>query len=549
MGMSDVKTVLLTSIFKPCGVDDEYGRKENISELSHNQLTRHQGIFSLRERYPSLNLHVLAANIEAPATVLDWPTLKRFEKEIKKGYDYVGIAFIQPNFRKMQKMVELTRELSPKTKIILGWYGTNIDNIENIVDVDHICRGEGISFMREVLGEPKEYRYRHPRVMAYHLGTMGVPAHAIAQLNEFFRVELQEKNYVAMLATGVGCNEGCEFCSTGQFFPGGYMPFVTSGREIFDLMEKHEHEFGAHRFAFIGDENFFRDTGKVEELHRLMVENEKLYDIYLSFGSVNHLAQYGPKFLSELGLGIVWIGIESKIHTYRKNEGHDIPKLIQGLQDWGVKPCLSSILCFDEHTKENIRQDIDWHISMKPVLSQFAHLSPAQGTKLWRRMIQEDRILHSIAVEDRHAFKQIWFKHPHFTPYESELIQKEAYFRDFHELGPSVVRWIENNYRAYPNLVNSGSRLLEKRAELIRKRMRTYKWILWAAERLVPTDTMSTRIRDLRREVEKDFGRMGMIDYVAATSMYLLGKKREFEIKHFGDVIQPKTFVTRYRQE
>lgn len=542
------KKVLLTSIFKPCGVDDAYGRRENISELSHNQLTHYQGIFSLRERYPSLNLHVIAANLEAPTTVLDWPTLERFEKELRRGYDYVGIAFIQPNFRKMQKMVEVTREISPKSKIIIGWYGTIIDDIERIVDVDHVCRGEGIGFMREILGEPQEYTYQHPRAFAYHLGTMGVPAHTLAKLSEFFGVRLPEKNFVCMLATGVGCNEGCDFCSTGQFFPGGYIPFIKSGREIFELMKAHEQEAGAHRFAIIGDENFFRDRDKIVELHRHIVAEEKVYEIYLSFGSVNHLSQFDPRMLAEIGLGIVWIGIESKYHLYRKNEGIDIPGLISGFQEWGIKPCLSSILCFDEHTKENIREDIEWHLSMKPVLSQFAHLSPAQGTKLWRRMIGEDRILHSIAVEDRHAFKQIWFKHPHFTPYESEQIQKEAYFRDYYDLGPSVVRWIENNYRAYPNLVNSGRPMLEKRADLIKRRMPSYKWILWAAERLVPTEKMSSRIKDLRKEVEKDFGRMGPFDYTCATAMYLLGKKRERGIKWFGDVIQPKTTLTEYRQ-
>lgn len=35
-----------------------------------------------------------------PTTVLDFPTLKRFKKELGKGYDYIGISFIVPNFKK-----------------------------------------------------------------------------------------------------------------------------------------------------------------------------------------------------------------------------------------------------------------------------------------------------------------------------------------------------------------------------------------------------------------------------------------------------------------
>jgi len=540
------KRVLLTSIFKPCNVDDVYGRKESITELPHNQLTHYQGIFSLRERYPSLNLHVIAANLESPTTVLDWPTLNRFARELKQGYDYVGIAFIQPNFLKMQKMVELTREISPKSKIVLGSFGTMIDDIEHIVDADYICRGEGIRFMRNILGEPSEYKYRHPAVFVYHLGTMGVPVHTLARINDFLGLNVIEKTFVSMLATGVGCNEGCDFCSTGQFFQGGHIPFIRSGREIFNLMAKHERDYGIARFVLIGEENFYKDQKKIEELHRCFKEAGRSYNIYLSFGSVNHLAQYDPKFLSELGLGILWIGIESKFHTYRKNEGVDIPEMVRGFHQFGIKTCLSSILCFDEHTKENIHEDIDWHLSMKPVLSQFAHLSPNQGSKLLRRMIKEGRILHAIPLEDRHAFKQIWFKHPHFTSYESEQIQKEAYLRDYLELGPSIVRWIENDYLAYPHLVNSGSELLTKRAALIKKNMWFCKIILWAAERLVPTEKMALRIRDLRKDVERDFGKITAKDCFLGSVLYLLGKKKELEIKWFGDVIQPKTTVTRY---
>jgi hypothetical protein len=39
-------TLLLTSVFGPYGVDDEYGEKENKMELFHNQVTREQqGLF------------------------------------------------------------------------------------------------------------------------------------------------------------------------------------------------------------------------------------------------------------------------------------------------------------------------------------------------------------------------------------------------------------------------------------------------------------------------------------------------------------------------
>lgn len=136
----------------------------------------------------------------------------------------------------------------------------------------------------------------------------------------------------------------------------------------------------------------------------------------------------------------------------------------------------------------------------------------------------------------------------YLTPYESVQIQKEAYLRDSHDLGPTVVRWIENDSLAYPNLVNSNCELLLRRAAQIKRNMCFCKVILWAAEKLFPTETMASWIRDLRKEVEKDFGKIPAKDHLWASALYLLGKKKKIEIKWCGDVIQPKTIVSRYDQ-
>ena len=52
-GIEPRKRVLLTGVFGPFGVDDEYGRKENIMELFHNQVTKGQGLASFRFHHRS----------------------------------------------------------------------------------------------------------------------------------------------------------------------------------------------------------------------------------------------------------------------------------------------------------------------------------------------------------------------------------------------------------------------------------------------------------------------------------------------------------------
>ncbi|MEE8360584.1 MAG: hypothetical protein V3R71_00440, partial [Gemmatimonadales bacterium] len=85
--------VLLTSVFGPYAQDDEYGsRTVNPMELYHNQVTREQGVFSLRMFHRSWGLMLIQHNIDAPCTLLDFPTQDRFIEELKtKDYDVVGI--------------------------------------------------------------------------------------------------------------------------------------------------------------------------------------------------------------------------------------------------------------------------------------------------------------------------------------------------------------------------------------------------------------------------------------------------------------------------
>jgi len=113
--------VLLSSVFGPFSRDDEYGsRRVNPMELYHNQVTRTQGVFSLRMFHRSWGLMLIQANLDAPCTLLDFPTLERFAEELRRHeYDVIGISAIQPNLAKLRKMCSLIRELQPNAAIVL----------------------------------------------------------------------------------------------------------------------------------------------------------------------------------------------------------------------------------------------------------------------------------------------------------------------------------------------------------------------------------------------------------------------------------------------
>ena len=111
--------VLLTSVCRPFGGP---GEGDSVgAELFHAQVTRAQGIFSLRQVIRCWAIDYLAENIETPCVVLHYPSEREFIRELKADrYQYVGINFVVATFHKVRRMVELIRKHAPHSKIILG---------------------------------------------------------------------------------------------------------------------------------------------------------------------------------------------------------------------------------------------------------------------------------------------------------------------------------------------------------------------------------------------------------------------------------------------
>jgi haloalkane dehalogenase len=166
------KTVLLTSVCRPLG--PRYGDAPSVGyELLYRQVTRAQGIFSPRTLNIQFSIEYIAENLDAPTVVLQYPSQREFIRELKKGYDYVGISFLMAIFHKVKEMVALIRQHAPDTKIVLGGYGTVLSDEELKPYADFICREEGVGYMRRLLDEPQiPMPYKHPLIVS-HLKVFG----------------------------------------------------------------------------------------------------------------------------------------------------------------------------------------------------------------------------------------------------------------------------------------------------------------------------------------------------------------------------------------
>ena len=526
-----MKKLLLTSVFKPFGVDDEYNRKENLMELFYHQVTREQGIFSPRNHQPvSFGLYAIAENVSVPTVVLDFPSQQRFRKEITDNfYDYIGISFIAPNFLKAKRMAEIVREHAPRSKIILGGHGTRIPEIEKQIDCDYAVRGDGVKWFREFFGEDPHAPFKHPLLESGRkTSVMGVAS----------------KNKSGLLIPGIGCPLGCRFCCTSDFFERKYTPFLKSGSDLFDVACMHEKELGAKNFLIM-DENFIRNRKRALDFVDLLEANEKNYNFSL-FSSANAIEDFGIENLIRMGAGAVWIGVESKREMFEKNAQIDFPELVGELQGNGISVLTSMILFLEEHTKENIWEDIDFAISLRPDYIQFMQLSPLPQTELYLEYKEQGRLLEDIPYEEWHGQHRIWFKHPEFSLEDSERIIREAFEKDFLELGPSILRVFRTKLNGYKNLKNSSNARFRLRADYLAQVCQRSYPMLWALSRMAPWENARGLAREMMAEYESEFGKPtvkqnAMGSYVRAAAGYAGWKQRLF-----GDVRQPRTMVTAY---
>ena len=133
MPSANQKKVLLSSVCQPFGA--QYGDGFGVSYEGTHQIMWAQGMFRTRATTTQWGIDFIAANLEAPTVTLHYPTMEQFVAEIKKGYDFVGIAFVLTTLHKMKPMIEAIREHAPQTKIVLGGYGTALgEPLEGLAD-------------------------------------------------------------------------------------------------------------------------------------------------------------------------------------------------------------------------------------------------------------------------------------------------------------------------------------------------------------------------------------------------------------------------------
>ena len=529
--------VLLTSVFGPYAQDDAYGsRKINPMELYHNQVTRMQGVFSLRMFHRSFGLLMIQANIEAPSTLLDFPDLDRFVREIRENsYDIVGISAIIPNVGKVKKMCELVRTHLPNARLVIGGHIANLPDLGDRISADHIVKGDGISWFRRYLGQDDRAPVRHPQVLS-------------ANETRILGHSLQEKpgDTAAIVVPSVGCPMGCNFCSTSNLFggKGKFINFYETGDELFAVMCELEEKLQTSSF-FILDENFLLHRKRALRLLELQQQNRKSWSLYV-FSSARVLQSYEMEQLVGLGISWVWMGLEGKESRYRKLNGVDTRALVKRLQGHGIRVLGSSIIGLENHTPDNIGQVIDYAVGHNTDFHQFMLYTALPGTPLHNELQQKGLLLseNEMPLADSHGQFRFNHRHPHIRGHQEEDLLQDAFRRDFEKNGPSLYRLIGTTLRGWLRYRDHKDKRIQRRyAREVKPLRTTYAAAVWAMGRwYAGNPAISVKLLVLLRQLYQAFGwKTRLIAPLVGRYIVYAMRREEKRLAH-GWTPEPVTF-------
>ena len=528
--------ILLSSVFGPYAQDDEFGSsKINPMELYHNQVTRVQGVFSLRMFHRSFGLLMIQENIDAPCTLLDFPDLSRFIDTIQNNdYDIIGLSSIIPNVGKVKKMCELIREYQPKATIVVGGHISNMDDVDEILNADHIVRGDGVEWFRRYLQQDMNTAVKHPAVSS--ATKTRILGHTLSET---------PADTAAIVVPSVGCPMGCNFCSTSALFggKGKFKNFYDTGEELFDVMNELEEKLKTKSF-FILDENFLLHRERALGLLEQMKKHNKSWAIYV-FSSAKVLRSYKIEQLVELGISWVWMGLEGKESQYAKLAGIETRELVTDLQEHGIRVLGSSIIGLEEHTPENIAQVVDYAVSHSVDFHQFMLYTANHGTPLHAQLKKSGKLLpqDEFKLSDSHGQYRFNHRHPHIPAGVEEGLLLDAFKQDFEKNGPSLFRLIRTTLKGWKHYqFTTDKRVRDRFAEEVQPLRSMYAGAVWAMKKWYRHDkNMHQQLDDLLHDIYRTLGLQPRLIAPVAGRYIYHAMKRENKRMAEGWTIEPET--------
>lgn len=490
---------------------------ESLTDATGQRFTKGDRYFTILSHTHCFANHILAQNVSPPALLLEYPRWDDFTKEIDKGYSILGISALPVHLDLVMKMCQYVRQRSPQTKILLGSYAgqafaAQYDKEMQKQYVDYVVHGEGVKFLREMLGEETN-RPVQQRLMPKAGGSLPF-------ISSF------PKGSVAFLVSGLGCPGGCDFCATTALYDKKRIELLSPDALV-DHIHQYHLEFPGVSQVFVIEEDHFRFP---QYLHRLIDywKNQPQvmeYLDWLGFGSIDHIGAFARKYgwdaLAETGIGTIFIGVESKFageHGYDKRDEIDAREVFNRLHSMGIRTIGAWICGWDFHNHGNIHEDLNYFVSLYPTYQQLTRLSPFPGTPLWEKLRAEGRV-NEVPWEDVHFWSGAQ-KNTVLEAHETLNLTEYGYDLLYQTWGPSILRRLDVQLNGFNYCKKSKNPILRRHKSQFYKRQSALFWtLLRSMDRLAPNGIVRRRVRKIDEKYRQSIGEPTAVMHVLSRAL------------------------------
>jgi len=490
-----MKTVLLSTPITPYPMQPWH---DTPTDIMRQRFFKGQGIFTSEAHMHLVGPCIIAQNISVPATVLDHPTMENWIEEVKKGYDYVGISALTPSIENVLEMCRMVRRYAPDSEIILGSFaaqsvGAFYPNEEWKKLADHVVLGDGVRWFRELLGDDTDAPVRQ------HF----LPRCAMGMVRWLDRWPPGD---TSALIAAVGCDRGCDFCTTTTHFGGKRHVLVTPDQLKNEMKMWQVRTPGTHYIIYEEDQNkeFINEVGRLLREDPDIDFSQFFITILIS---INTLSEYDNlDDLAHNNVGSAFIGLESKFAPdagYGKRAG-DAKEILHELHKRGIGTMVGWMAGFDFHTRETLEEDFQYLLACEPLTAQLTRVTPYPGTPLYNRLKEEGRV-KPFKWEDV-SFYGGGMVHKHLYEHEVMEFIRNGDERLLQTWGPSFVRGLKSAFSAYERYKDYDDKHFQQIAKRHQQRLFEAYAMLAAMERFAPNGRVRKMVKELEQRWKGHFG-------------------------------------------
>jgi radical SAM superfamily enzyme YgiQ (UPF0313 family) len=354
---------------------------------------------SKKATFPPLGLLTVAAMLPAEweKKVVDLNAESLKDSEINWA-DFVFVSAM--TVQKDSAREVIARCNKNNTKVVAGGplFTTGHEEFEG---VDHFVLGEAEVTLPEFLSDLERGCPQH----IYSSGERPDISHTPLPLWSL----LNMKNYSAMsLQYSRGCPFDCDFCDI--IVLNGHKPRTKGAQQMVEELEK-IYSCGWRGSLFIVDDNFIGNKKKLKaETLPAMIEwskHRKYPFTFFTEASIN-LADDEElmELMAEAGFNRVFIGIEtpnedSLIECNKlQNRNRDMTAAVKKIQNHGFEVQGGFILGFDNDPVSIFKKQIDFIQKTGIVTAMVGLLNAPRGTKLYKRLKKEKRLLNDFTGDN-----------------------------------------------------------------------------------------------------------------------------------------------------